>query len=136
MILETIWILLLPEVLPTIFKAGKGETGEGLGVGLEDYFLYPSANPTTVKTAPTKAAMICFHPKPGEPPSPVGSAPSAKIKMTAPTPNKTTPAVFFLPIPKKGFEVSSDFKSLVTFKSIGISCFFFVGVAGKSAGQR
>ena len=88
---------------------------KGSGVELEGYFLYPTAKPTTVKTAPTKAPSICFHPKPGEPPILMGSATIARIKMTAPTPNRTTPVVFFPLIIEKDFEVYSGLKSLAKF---------------------
>jgi hypothetical protein len=79
---------------------------------LEGYFLYPSASPNTVKTAPANAPSICFHPKPGEPPIPIGSAAKDRIKMTAPTPNRTAPDVFLTLMLQKGFDVYSDFKSL------------------------
>ena len=85
---------------------------KGPSVVLEGYFLYPTARPTTVKTAPTKAPSICFQPKPGEPPNPMGSATIARIKMTAPTPNRTTPVVFFPPMIEKDFEVYSVLESL------------------------
>ena len=88
---------------------------KGSDVELEGYFLYPTAKPTTVRTAPTKAPRICFHPKPGELPNPMGSAAIAKIKMIAPTPNRTTPVVFFLSIIEKGVEVYSGLKSLAKF---------------------